>query len=566
MSRRNRGRASVTTKYPECGSRKLVRKYKRIMVMLLTCCIIGLAFPLTHIIDHKPVYKVMINGQLVAVAESEEEAELAYENARKERICQADGLVFMDARLEIKEAEELDLQALEQEELTSVLYSYMESCIVKDKVIGYTIKINDYTVTLESQDAVRAVLQETMDLYDGGADFEAALVKADYSDDSFFTVEAVPMNMQETEVVSVTSAKSVENTANKENDTEEINSTDGADNVEAGVEDQSDDIKEEIGKIESTQEEAQETVDRPDGIVGVGFEEEIRIYETFVNEEQLTDVETAVSQITKDTEKEIIYEVAAGDSLYSIATDHDMTLDELFSMNEGMNVDSNIFIGDEVVVACPSPELSVLVYEQKTYKENYYAEIEYVEDDNMYIGDSEVVQEAVAGKRKVTAVFTYYNGVEQDREILNQEILKAAVPQIIKTGTKARPTYIKPISNGTQTSSFGYRSQPTAGASTYHQGVDWGTPIGTAVKASRAGTVTSAGWMSGYGYCVIISHGDGVETRYGHLSSVSVYNGQTVNQGDKIALSGNTGVSTGPHLHFEIRINGTAVNPLDYLN
>lgn len=526
MGRQQKNHASILTKYPECSSKELVRKYKRMLLILLTFGVIGLAFPLANPYEKPvPVYKVMINGELVAVAQSEAEAEAAYEAARKQRICQSEGLVFMDARLEIKEAEALDLEVLGQEELTSMIYSYMESCIVKDKVIGYTIKINDYTVTLESQEAVRQVLQETMDMYDEDADFEAALVKADYSDDSFFTVTAVPVDMQDTGITSVTAAVA------------------------------SEDTKEEVPEAET----------RPDGIVDVGFEEEVRIYETFVEEDQITDVETAVSQITKDTEKEEIYEVQAGDSLYSIAEAHGMAMEELFAMNEGMTADSLILVGDEIVVACPSPELSVLVYEQQTYEEDYYADIQYIEDDDMYIGDSEIVQEAVQGKRQVTAVITYHNGIEQEREIIDQEILTEAVPQIIKTGTKARPTYIKPISNGTLTSSFGYRSQPTAGASTYHQGVDWGTPIGTAVKASRAGTVTSAGWMSGYGYCVIISHGDGVETRYGHLSSVSVYVGQTVNQGDKIALSGNTGVSTGPHLHFEIRINGTAVNPLDYL-
>ena len=84
--------------------------------------------------------------------------------------------------------------------------------------------------------------------------------------------------------------------------------------------------------------------------------------------------------------------------------------------------------------------------------------------------------------------------------------------------------------------------------------------------ASSAGTVTRAGWGSGYGYVIYIKHSDGRETRYGHLSKILVKVGQTVSQGEKIALSGNTGVSTGPHLHFEILINGTQVNPLNYLN
>ena len=133
-------------------------------------------------------------------------------------------------------------------------------------------------------------------------------------------------------------------------------------------------------------------------------------------------------------------------------------------------------------------------------------------------------------------------------------------------GTRIPPTYIKPISGGRLSSNFGRRSAPTRGASTYHKGVDWATPTGTAVMASSGGTVIRAGWGSGYGYVVYIRHPDGRETRYAHLSKVLVKSGETVKQGQKIALSGNTGRSTGPHLHFEILINGSQVNPLQYLN
>ena len=151
-------------------------------------------------------------------------------------------------------------------------------------------------------------------------------------------------------------------------------------------------------------------------------------------------------------------------------------------------------------------------------------------------------------------------------EILKEEITYEAVPKIVERGTKIPPTYIKPISGGRLTSRFGRRRAPTRGASTYHKGVDWATPVGTAVMASSTGTVAKAGWGSGYGYVVYINHADGRQTRYGHLSKVLVSQGQTVTQGQKIALSGNTGVSTGPHVHFEILINGGQVNPFDYLN
>ena len=99
-----------------------------------------------------------------------------------------------------------------------------------------------------------------------------------------------------------------------------------------------------------------------------------------------------------------------------------------------------------------------------------------------------------------------------------------------------------------------------------HKGVDWACSVGTAVKASCGGTVVSAGWSNGYGYCITIRHPDGKQTRYAHLSKILVSSGKSVKQGDKIALSGNTGRSTGPHIHFEILVNGSQVNPLKYLN
>ena len=140
-----------------------------------------------------------------------------------------------------------------------------------------------------------------------------------------------------------------------------------------------------------------------------------------------------------------------------------------------------------------------------------------------------------------------------------------AVPKIVRRGTKTPPTFIKPISGGRLSSSFGPRKAPKKGASTYHKGIDWAVPTGTAVFASCGGTVAKAGWGSGYGYVVYINHEDGSQTRYGHLSKVLVKAGQTVKQGERIALSGNTGVSTGPHLHFEILMNGKQVNPAKYL-
>jgi murein DD-endopeptidase MepM/ murein hydrolase activator NlpD len=119
---------------------------------------------------------------------------------------------------------------------------------------------------------------------------------------------------------------------------------------------------------------------------------------------------------------------------------------------------------------------------------------------------------------------------------------------------------IKPVS-GTVTSRFGSRWGST------HKGIDIGAAKGTAIKAAASGTVITAstGYNGGYGNYVVISHGNGVETAYGHCSELYVKVGQTVSQGDVIAAVGNTGRSYGNHLHLEIRINGVAQNPQNYL-
>ena len=115
------------------------------------------------------------------------------------------------------------------------------------------------------------------------------------------------------------------------------------------------------------------------------------------------------------------------------------------------------------------------------------------------------------------------------------------------------------------TSSFGYRKHPVTRRRTFHQGTDIGCGHGAPVYASAAGNVTFAGRMGGYGNLVVIRHPRGFETRYAHNSRLKVRKGQSVSQGQQIALSGNTGLTNGPHLHFEIRKSGKAQNPVKYL-
>jgi murein DD-endopeptidase MepM/ murein hydrolase activator NlpD len=114
-------------------------------------------------------------------------------------------------------------------------------------------------------------------------------------------------------------------------------------------------------------------------------------------------------------------------------------------------------------------------------------------------------------------------------------------------------------------SSFGSRTDPFSGEGAIHTGVDLSAPEGTPVHAAADGIVVSAEWSGGYGRLVRIDHGDGLQTYYGHLSQFEVVAGQEIRRGDLIGLSGGTGRSTGPHLHYEVRMDGTPVNPYPFL-
>jgi len=119
--------------------------------------------------------------------------------------------------------------------------------------------------------------------------------------------------------------------------------------------------------------------------------------------------------------------------------------------------------------------------------------------------------------------------------------------------------------NGRVSSGFGYRIHPIHRTRIQHTGLDIPKPSGSGIAAADGGKVIFAGWRGGYGRCVIINHGRGLATLYGHMQSIYVSNGQSVGKGQAIGAVGTTGYSTGPHLHFEVRVNGSPVNPLGYL-
>lgn len=220
--------------------------------------------------------------------------------------------------------------------------------------------------------------------------------------------------------------------------------------------------------------------------------------------------------------------------------------------------------GDELSLIVPKPFLTVATYEEKTYTENIKFETQYEYSSNMYKDQQTVKKKGVEGKSEIVAKVEKHNGIEVAKEIIKETILSQPVAQIVIKGTKNPPpkqgtgSFQMPT-RGTLTSRFGTRWGRT------HTGIDLAAKTGTAIYAADGGTVTFSGYNGTYGYMIEIDHGGGFTTRYAHCSKLYVKKGEKVYKGQHIAAVGNTGRSTGPHLHFEVRKNGVAQDPYKYL-
>ncbi len=298
-----------------------------------------------------------------------------------------------------------------------------------------------------------------------------------------------------------------------------------------------------------------------------GFVQQVSITYDYIPVDVEQDLEATRATLQSDSEGEATYTVVAGDTYGGIAYQHNMSLTELMDLNPEASLE-RLMPGDVLVVKQAVPYLSVWTTDRVTYTEAIECPVEEVEDDTMYEGTSKVLVQGEEGESLVTADVSYVNGQERSRTVVDTQTLREPTTTTMAVGTKERPrtmptgTYIWPIS-GRINSYFGYRT--IFGGRSYHSGLDIDGYHGQTIVASDGGKVTYAGWKSGYGYIVIISHGSGVQTYYAHCSSLLVSAGAEVYQGQAIARVGSTGRSTGDHCHFEIRINGTAVNPLSYL-
>ena len=209
--------------------------------------------------------------------------------------------------------------------------------------------------------------------------------------------------------------------------------------------------------------------------------------------------------------------------------------------------------------------LSVATVEDITEETVIPYETEQILDSDILSGDTAIEREGQNGLSRIRREVSYINGEPQSSVILESETITASVSAVLHVGTRERlstGTYIWPT-EGTLTSYYGYRNISVG--SSYHQGVDIAASTGTEIYAADGGVVIFSGTYGGYGYFIKIQHDNGDVTYYAHCSKLLKKSGEAVKQGELIAYMGNTGVSTGSHLHFELRIGGeSSVDPLEY--
>ena len=323
------------------------------------------------------------------------------------------------------------------------------------------------------------------------------------------------------------------------------------------------------GALEELLDQLQKAASDEDTI-SCEFAEDVEIRQEYVPTSEIMNLGYIAELLYSTKTAEVTYEVKKGDTWSQIAAKNDMTSAELLALNPGYNI-NKLQIGEVLTLSASVPYLTMTVVKQERYLDDVSYNIEYTDSADLYQGDYKVTSKGEYGKADVMAKATYVNGEETERTILSSVTLKEPVTEYRLRGTKVRPTWMPTGSfrwptSGRISSYFGGRKSPGGIGSTNHKGIDIAGRYGSPICAADGGTVTYAGWMSGYGYLIQIDHGNGYVTYYGHNSELLVSVGDKVFKGQHIAEMGSTGRSTGNHCHFEIRYNGERQNPSNYLD
>lgn len=323
--------------------------------------------------------------------------------------------------------------------------------------------------------------------------------------------------------------------------------------------------KEELEQvIEKIKEPYLKTDNQDSKLLEIGFVEDVKIEKKKIPFNKINEVEELVEYIQIGGEEIKTHIVEVGESLWTIAKMYGVSVDDLIDANEAKNPEG-LQIGDEVQLSLPDSLVTVVTKEEVEYTDDIKYEVKIEYDKDMYKTQRKVKAEGKEGETKYLINLVKHDGKIVKEEIIKEEVLLEPVDQLVVQGTRELPktaatgAFLMPT-RGRVSSRYGPRS------GRMHYGLDIAASSGTPIKAADGGKVVYAGWKGSYGNLVEISHENGYVTRYAHCSSINVSAGQRVHKGQLVGRVGNTGRSTGPHLHFEVLKNGENVNPSSYVN
>ena len=460
---------------------------KRMRLMLLTAmfvasmvCLFAIPFVEKNLLNNQVAYyRIEVNGTEVGAANSRADAAKALADARGRLSRIYPDVVYMEPEYTVIKESHLTAERMSEEELSDSIYSALFSSITDvNSQIAYMVRMDDATVTLASLDDVYTLLSRVEQQYDTQKEYTVQLNATGSSGDYTVSFEKTQTDASKDIVSAVLS-----------------------------------------GQASTTQEDG--TVVH-DGITSIDFAQNVTVSEVLLAKTGIVNVDTAYEAVTKSSENRVLYEVKAGETVESVASDYRIDKEQIYEWNTQLDTDSVLAEGEMITLSVPETLLSVVMTKRETYDEAYRATPQYIQDEEAQKGKNTIEEEGSTGTRKVISV-----------------------------GTKSDSAYGLPVSG-----QFG---------GNVNNGVIWLAKERTSVYAAAEGTVTRTGWYADYGYCIDITHKDGSVTRYGHLDAIGVVKGQNVTAGQLIANSGSTGNCEQPCLYFELWINGSTVNPLRFI-
>ena len=304
----------------------------------------------------------------------------------------------------------------------------------------------------------------------------------------------------------------------------------------------------------------------------ISFVQSIRVERGLYPVSSVESLQSINVKLDSVVEGEQTYTIQQGDSPSLVADKVGIPTQTLINLNP--EVTQSMLVGDVLVISHEQPFLQTKTVKTVTEEKEIAFKTETELDHNKASGYEKVVQEGKNGLEEIVSEVTYIDGYETERTVISKTTLQEPVTAKIVVGSLTSSQYNFSGSGAASTESNvggyiwpvngGYISCPIWGYSG-HTGTDIAAPAGTTIWASKGGTVAYAGWSNGYGYNVLINHGDGTKTRYAHCSSLAVYTGQQVSQGQVVGYVGQTGWASGNHCHFEIISNGTFLDARNYI-